>query len=142
MLLQQHLSLCVWQLNCVCQNYVEDIRQVSSYFTECRKKIKTINSLNFLHGIIQLPNLVLSIIIFTDIKIKSWLTNSIDPGQTLICYHLIFCSFLCCTALWKVYRYLIEDLNIARVARSFTTVGRCHHWVTKYNTELKTTTAI
>ena len=38
--------------------------------------------LNFLNGIIHLLFLKLSIIIFKDIKIRTWSANSIAPGQT------------------------------------------------------------
>ena len=41
----------------------------------------TINLLNFMNGIIHLPYLELSIIIFRKIKMRTWLANSIEPGH-------------------------------------------------------------
>ena len=51
----------------------------------------TLNLLNFFNGINHLPFLVLSIIIFRDVKIKtsSWSDNSIKPHQTARINHHI-----------------------------------------------------
>ena len=50
----------------------------------------TINLLNFLNEIIQFPFLELTIIIFRDIKMRSWSwsANSIEPGQTARMFRL------------------------------------------------------
>ena len=72
----------------------------------------TLNLLNFLNGIIQLPFLDLSIIIFRDIKMItwSWSANSIQPGQTEWMCRLAWlytggkiCIFSSNTGLWVKY---------------------------------------
>ena len=60
--------------------YIKIFSMLQTY----KPALLTLTLLNFLNGIIQLPFLELSIIIFKDIKMRtwSWPANSTEPGQT------------------------------------------------------------
>ena len=59
------------------------VYKYSLYKKENSIKLSFLNLLNFLNGIIHLPFLELSIIIFRDIKMRTWKwsANSIEPGR-------------------------------------------------------------
>ena len=55
----------------------------------------TLNLLNFLNGLVHFPFLELSIVIFRNIKMRTWIwsANSIEPGQTAqMCRSITFSS--------------------------------------------------
>ena len=67
----------------------------------------TLHGLNFLNGTIQLPLLDLSIIIFRDIKMRtwSWSDSSIEPDQTAL-FSKTYNRYLLCSC--SLYYYSIS----------------------------------
>ena len=76
------LSFCLCALHLVATICVIMLSVVPTKYE--KKFWYTLNLLNFLKGITHLPFLELSIIIFTDIKMRNWRwsVNSIESGQT------------------------------------------------------------